>query len=298
MEHTWAEGNTNKAVRNLYSSLDSKKLAIILQVVSTFSSDSEDLVGDLDNNIGIHLYGYLIDYERAEDCENIEKWKNYEQNVKHKSPYLTRTPSFESLILYLLQLDLITLKKLLKKRKECQTNSKACWESMAPKPKKSKCMQGGSDTNSIVEDFIDIKVENTKEVVEILKMFDRLDGEFPYTDNDNEVVDKLTTELPKFFILEPKVFRYSPRVIAGDVWKITMFLFKRPKEELKGFMNKFKLIKQAEIRYQKLSYDEKMDPKNYAILQDPYNLTYKSSNVYKNVSTNGSRNSSRNVSKK
>jgi len=281
MEHTWAEGNTNKAVRNLYSSLDAKKLSIILQVVNTFSSDASDLVGDLDNNISILLYGYLVDYEDAEDCENIEKWKNFENNVKDKSAYLTRTPSFESLILYLLHLDMIILKKLLKKRKECQTNKKACWEPMSPKPKKSKCMQGGSDTNNVVEDFKEIRVENTKEVVEILKMFDIVDGEYPYEDIDNNIIDKLTVELTKFFILEPKVFKYSERVIADDVWKVIMFLFKRPKEELKGFMNKFKLIKQAAIRYQKLSYEQKMNPKNDAILRDPYKLTYKSKSVSK-----------------
>jgi hypothetical protein len=281
MDHTWAEGNTNKAARNLYSSLDAKKLSIILQVVNTFRIDSRDLVGDLDNSMSVLLYGYLVDYEDAEDCENIEKWKNFENNVKDKSSYLTRTPSFESLILYLLHLDMITLKKLLKKRKDCQINTKGCWESMAPKPKKSNCMKGGSDTNNVVEEFKEIRVENTKDVIEILKMFDRIDGEFPYTDNDNNIIEKLTPELTNFFILEPNVFRYSPRVIANDVWKVIMFLFKRPKEELKAFMNKFKLIKQAEIRYQKLSYKQKMNPKNDAILQDPYKLTYKSKNVLK-----------------
>jgi hypothetical protein len=282
MDDYWAEGNSNKAVRNFYKSLDEKKMACVLEIVKTFGS-----VDSMDNDMGVYFHGFFIDYEQAKDCVNMEKWNTFNKIQSEQAPYLLRTASFESMIMYLLKQDMKTLKALEKVRKKCKDGDrKSCDASIAPKPNKSTCQKGGSDEKTVGQQFMSINTSNTKLVVSILKMFDKTSGDYSYEDLDTEICFYLADELSQFFELEEMKFKYSARVKALDIWYIVMFLYQCSKDQLQAFIDKHNNIKKY--------LDKKQFEQVYALRKSTFknqvanvgNVTNAKKNVTKNAVKN------------
>ena len=226
---TWAEGNSNAACRNLIKSLNATKLNNIIKLCKIYINNSEKnskVYGDnevlnwLDNN----LTGFF--------------GEKYNKFTSEKALYLRRSSSFESIVLFLLNCDIEILRKLVKMQIKCH-NPKSlsdCGEKL----------NGGSSTFSIMKDFIDIDTKNTNIIIKILKKADTDDNPLKfgnlykkhivYDPLDTSIIDKLNKIInKKYNTFENNIFCYSNRTNLEilDIWKMIMFLYKKPIKELK-----------------------------------------------------------------
>lgn len=225
MSENWCEGNTFAALENIANVLDSRKLEVMIQLCKIYKEkvyplEPDEVINWMDNNVVIFFAGFHID---TSDSSN---WDKVNFQVSEKAPYLTRISSFESIFLFLMRQKLSTLNLLLKKHKECfYSNMKAsCDYSIVPsmkaleqKQNKVKTQTGGSNTISILDDFLKINPKNAVRVKSYLKTFIK----------NKATVESLRDDVCKVHNTEPSLFWYSDRIFVPDVWKITMFLLQQ-----------------------------------------------------------------------
>ena len=137
MNEYWAEGNSNIACRNFINNLNKIKLQYIIKIYKSFINENgtaSDICDKLNNDIGIFFGGFKSDY--VDDKEGLIRWDTLDKIFNENSQYLRRTPSFESMTMYLLKCDIEILKKLLNVRIKCNKKQKFCDETIAIPSKK------------------------------------------------------------------------------------------------------------------------------------------------------------------
>lgn len=221
MEEYWCEGNTNQALYNIYHALNSKRLAVIKDICEYYIKGDQEVTKDeainwMDNNLGIFFEGF-----RPFDGDTSSFDIMYKM-IAEKAPYLKRTTSFESIILFLLRQPLSKLKKCLEAQRACfeQHNCDVTLKPQKPKLK-PKPQQGGSNRYEALLNFRDINPNNVKLAKKIMKPF-MVSSNMMDTYN----VYKLGQHLITTYKLESHVFEYSNRVRVDDVWKMVMFMLK------------------------------------------------------------------------
>jgi len=258
-EQTWAEGNTNQAYRNISNNLNCVKLGHIKAVCQIYLNNVKgETINSMDNNLVSFFAGIRNSYENVGDTDGVIRWDAVLNEISEKCSYIRRTGSFESIVLYLLKRDPLTLKKLVYSQKQCYNiKYPNCDISIAPKPLKQS---GGSSSIDVVSEFVKIHQANASIVVKILDLYNNPEND-PL---DTQQVYYAIKNTETFWMLQPNTFRYSDRHEIQDVWKFIVFLLQRPATELRAFLNKHKKIN-AEKQHKTVNYDllTKLNQINY-----------------------------------
>ena len=238
MNEYWAEGNSNIACRNFINNLNKIKLQYIIKIYKSFINENDkdyaiDICDTLNNDLGIFFVGFRSDY--FNDKEGLKRWDSLNKIFNEKSQYLRRTPSFESMTMYLLKCDIEILKKLLKVRIKCNKNNKFCDETIANPPKK-QYQKGGSNSRDIFLDFININPDNTKIIIKILGKFNIFNKNKydKYDPLDTQIIEKTVNSISNYWLNgDRSLFLYSNRYnTVYDIWNVIMFLYKKTPSEL------------------------------------------------------------------
>jgi hypothetical protein len=236
MNEYWAEGNSNIACRNFINNLNKIKLQYIIKIYKSFINENgtaSDICDKLNNDIGIFFVGFKSDY--VDDKEGLKRWDALYKIFNENSQYLRRTPSFESMTMYLLKCDIEILKKLLNVRIKCNKKQKFCDETIAIPPKKLSQI-GGSNSRDIFLDFLNINPDNTKIIIKILGKFNIFNkNEYDkYDPLDTHIIQKTVTSISNYWLNGDKnLFLYCNRYyIVYDIWYVIMFLYKKTPSEL------------------------------------------------------------------
>ena len=239
MSEYWAEGNSNIACRNFINNLDKIKLQYIIKIYKSFINKNEtdyaiDICDTLNNDLGIFFVGFRSDY--FNDKEGLKRWDSLYKIFDEKSQYLRRTPSFESMTMYLLKCDIEILKKLLKVRINCNKNRKLCEETIAIPPRKKQSQIGGSNSRDIFLDFLNINPDNTKIIIKILGKFNIFNTNKydKYDPLDTQIIEKTVNSISNYWLNgDDNLFLYSNRHYkVYDIWYVIMFLYKKTPSEL------------------------------------------------------------------
>lgn len=217
----WAEGNTNKAARNIYSALDVKKLLRIKNIIqkhyNLYKESPTEIVSWLDNNV-MFPNGYLIEHKTNKDIVKRNKWIHDYKMISEKNPMLRKIGSFESIIIFLLRQNdrfLDTFESLYDK----QANS-------------TQIQTAGSDSFEVVHEFLKIHPENANIVKNIIKSFD-----MEHDDIDTKITNYLATDMiSQWPNIQPQI-TYSERTNVFDIWKITIYLLSLDKDEVNQYYN-------------------------------------------------------------
>lgn len=251
----WAEGNSNKAARNLYTMLNTRKLRKIKELVKQhhelYKEVKEEMVGWLDNN-AILPNGYLYDHMQNKDKEKQNKWKHANKMMSEKNPMIVNTSSFESLIMFLLHQDNTYLRKLQKQyieSKKKKAEAIAAMQAMPAFKSKKKIVKGGGDSYEILHKFLQIHPENAATVKSIIKLFDKLDWQNkPHADEGKELVNELGENMAEYWKTRD-IFMHSSRTQV--FWNITIFLLSLDSQKLTKYYQHVKELdnkNKAELR--------------------------------------------------
>lgn len=243
----WAEGNSNKAYRNIYKSLKYNKMVIIKDIVQIYYDDSmqffknpaelnayPDFMLDFRNKV-IEPFAGQKHYNISKGLiEKQQRWDKIYKKISEKSQCISSLPSLESTILFLLKQNTKTLKKVhaFFFKNKVQLHSQ-----------KKPIQKGGSNTLHFVKQFLAIDTKNTQTVKQIMKLLDA-----NKSSDDNDILTQLLAwDVIEYWKIDENILIYSNRHHIFDIWNITIFLLSQDANVVNQYYN-YLLMKKKKVR--------------------------------------------------
>lgn len=212
----WAYGNTNQAARNLYHVLDSKKLAIIIDIL--YHCKPDKVTTELKHLI-------MVSMDNTSTIQ-VRKWKKIYKMIMEPNPLLQDTLCFESIILFFLRQSRPYLKNL------------------------QKLVHDRNNKPNEVHYFLQIHPQNAKIVKQIIQGFDNDDNKQPIVQSLAENIIEYSKDIQGTQGFEAGLI-YSQRTQSYDIWNIIIFLLSLESKELDEYHKFVKQTKHDEAVFKK-----------------------------------------------